>query len=188
MENLRLPAAVAGIRMSMETIAERNIQSELFIAASKESRREVDRVFARLRGLWGNSCIQCAVLEDEHIPERRYSWEDLGGMPGAGERDLPASPPAGRSAAGSGSGGQGLAALGRNAMPSRQTVRRIFSDPCQPPRQGFAMRGGPYPISARWWRGERLREYCYGETRSGEILWLCSDGPDGRWHQIGAVE
>ena len=165
MENLRLPAAVAGIRLSLATTAERNIQPELFIAASKESRREVDRVFARLRGLWGNSCIQRAVLEDEHIPELRYSWEDLGGMPVAGERQAV-----------------------QEAEQARQAVRRIFSDPSQPPLRGFVMRGGPYPISAHWWRGQKLREYCYGETGSGEILWLCSDGPEGQWHQIGAVE
>jgi protein ImuB len=168
LENLRLPDAVAAIRMSAETVEERNIQSELFAGASKQSRREVDRVFARLRGMFGNGCIQRAVPEDEHIPERSYSWEDLGRMPWQGEEDQ--------------------AVPVRPAVPVRQAVRRIFADPCTPPQQGYTVRGGPYTISGRWWCGERLREYCYAETRCGEILWLCYDGAEGRWRQIGIVE
>lgn len=206
MENLRLPCAAEAIRMSAVTTAERNIQSELFAGASKESRREVDRVFARLRGIFGNSCVQRALLKDEHIPERRYSWEDLGSMPWEGEQEFGAPSSAGSTAGQSSAGEgrrveQGRRALQvrqalqgrqvlqvRQAMQGRQAVRRVFSDPCPPPRQQFARRWGPYPISGRWWCGEQPREYCYGETKTGEILWLCRDGPDGQWRQIGVVE
>jgi len=163
LENLRLPAAAAAIRMSAVTIAEGNIQPELFAGAWRQSRREADRVFARLRGIWGNSCVQRAKLEDEHMPERSYSWEDLGRMPWEGQQDL-------------------------GAGRWRQAVRRIFSDPRLPPRQQYTRRWGPYPISGRWWRGEQPRKYSYAETRIGEILWLCSDEPGGQWHQIGVVE
>ena len=172
LENLRLPAATAAIRMSAVTIMERNIQSELFTVVSGESLKEADKVFARLRGIFGNSCVQRARLEDEHMPERSYSWEDLGRMPRESEQDPPA-----------------CTSKGIQAAPAaRQAVRRIFSESCLPAQGEFVERWGPYPISGRWWSGEQSRQYGYAETRSGEILWLCKDGSDNQWRQIGVVE
>jgi hypothetical protein len=200
MESLRLPCAAAAIRMSAVTVAERSIQSELFSVASKQSRQEADKVLARLRGIFGNSCVQRAVLEDEHIPERSYSWEDLGGMPWESEQDLGVPTSAGSAAsectaAEDRRGGWGRREMrqevqqaARQAVRGRQAVRRIFSDPCPPPGQEFVRRWGPYPISGHWWRREQSREYCYAETRTGEILWLRRDGSNGRWRQIGVVE
>jgi len=182
--------------MSAVTVAERSIQSELFSVASKESRQEADKVLARLRGIFGNSCVQRAVLEDEHIPERSYSWEDLGRMPWESEQD-PRAPTSAGSAASEGAaagdqrGGRGrreARQAAQQAARGRQAVRRIFSDPCPPPGQEFVRRWGPYPISGHWWRREQSREYCYAETRTGEILWLRRDGSNGRWRQIGVVE
>jgi nucleotidyltransferase/DNA polymerase involved in DNA repair len=172
MENLRLPAAAAAIRMSAVTIMERNRQSELFTAASRESRKEVDKVFARLRGFFGNDCVQLARLEDEYMPERSYSWEDLGRMPWESGED-----PAVSRAVGKG-----------QALQGRRAVRRIFSDTCRPPRREFVKFWGPYPISGRWWCGEQSRQYGYAETRTGEILWLCMGGSAKQWRQIGFVE
>jgi len=166
LENLRLAAAAAAIRMSAVTIMERTIQSELFAAVSGESLKEADKVFARLRGIFGNSCVQRARLEDEHMPERSYSWEDLARMPRESEQDPTALKVAGE----------------------RRAVRRIFFQPCPPPRGEFAERWGPYPISGRWWCGEQSRQYGYAETGSGEILWLCRDGSGSQWRQIGVVE
>jgi len=199
MENLRLPSAAAAIRMSAKTVAQRNMQNELFTVASRRSRQEVDKVFARLRGLWGNSCVQRALLEDEHIPERSYSWEDLRRMPWESERDFRASVSAGSTAAESTAAGdlmvveqaQRLQPEGQGVQLRPvvgQAVRRIFSDPCPPPRQDFTRYWGPYPISGRWWWGEQSRQYCYGETRSGEILWMRSNRSEGQWLQIGVVE
>ena len=183
MENLRLPSAATAIRMSAKTVRERNIQNELFSVVSKRSRQEVDKVFARFRGLWGNSCVQRARLEDEHMPERSYSWEDLRGMPWESERDL-------RAVSYDECLPQTKCRGARQGVRPvvRQTVRRIFSDPRLLPPQRFTKYWGPYPISARWWWGEHSRQYCYGETRSGEILWLRSSKYKDQWLQIGVVE
>jgi hypothetical protein len=183
-ERIRLPSAAAAIRMFAATIPERSIQSELFTVASQESRKEVDKVFARLRGIFGNSCVQRALLEDEHIPERRYSWEDLDQLPRESEQDI-GSPLA---AVVSGATGKGCTPgqMRRNGV--RQGVRRIFFDPRLPPRRGITRRWDPYPISGRWWCGEKPRKYCFAETKNGEIIWLCLEEPDGQWRQIGVVE
>jgi nucleotidyltransferase/DNA polymerase involved in DNA repair len=194
MENLRLSAAAVAIRMSAVTIVERNIQPELFNAASRESRKEVDKVFARLRGIFGNGCVQRARLEDEHMPERSYSWEDLERMPREPEQGPaaptskggpaePAVPRAARQAA-----PEGRAVQARRTVRVRRAVRRIFAEPCPLPRVKLAERWGPYPISGRWWWGEQSRQYGYGETGTGEILWLCRDGSDDQWRQIGVLE
>ena len=194
MENLRLDAATVAIRLSAATIVERNIQSELFIAASRDSLKEADRVFARLRGIFGNSCIQRARLEDEHMPERSYSWEDLGRMPLQSAQGSAASPSEGAPAdpaaatAARAARQEDRPVRERRAVQGRRAVRRIFSEPCLPPQVEFAERWGSYPISGRWWCGEQSRQYGYAETRTGEILWLCWDGSDTQWRQIGVVE
>jgi hypothetical protein len=172
MEGLRLPADVAAIRLGAETTEERSIQAELFTADSRESRKAVDRVFARFRGTWGNDCVQRARLEDEHFPERSYSWEDLRAMPGAKSCKSGMNPGAGP----------------KTPTGRRCSVRRIFAEPCPPAGGGFARRSGLYPLSGRWWLGEEPRIYAYGESRSGEILWLYRERSDGQWLQIGLVE
>jgi hypothetical protein len=197
LEQLRLRGAVVQIRMSAVSVAERNIQEELFSSTTKQNLQEVDKVFSRLRAIYGNSCVQRAGLENEHIPERSYSWEDLVRMPrevGGGTRDR-----GGFSSAGAPAGAlpgtlSGQAALKHGAEHTRQVaakrraVRRVFWDPCPLPGHRFIERWGPYPLSGRWWLRERSRDYSYAETGDGEILWLCRDRADGEWRQIGTVE
>ncbi|MBN2554213.1 MAG: DNA polymerase Y family protein [Spirochaetales bacterium] len=200
LENLRLPGAVAAIRLSAFTVSERTIQSELFDAgllgtgldrgSSKQGRQnlqEVDKVFSRLRGIHGNGCIQHARLEDEHFPELSYSWEDLLSLPRELEQEEggrgPASAGAGRWPAATRQAG-----VVQPSAPTRRAVRRIFLDPGPAPPRRFERLWGPYPLSGRWWRGEQPRDYYFAETREGEILWLYAEGPGGRWRQIGVVE
>jgi len=197
MENLRLTAATTAIRMSAVTIVERTIQPELFRVVSRDSWKEADKVFARLRGIFGNGCVQRARLEDEHLPERSYSWKDLCRMPRESEQDPAASSSKKIPAGWEGRGAlEGRAVRAQPAVPlaaqqtvrGRRAVRRIFSEPCLPPRREFAEHWGPYPISGRWWCGEQSRQYGYAETVTGEVLWLCRDGSNNQWRQIGVVE
>jgi hypothetical protein len=58
------------------------------------------------------------------------------------------------------------------------------STPCVPPGKHW----GPFPLSGRWWCGEKTRKYCFAENGQGEILWLRFDRRDGQWVQIGIVE
>jgi hypothetical protein len=126
-------------------------------------------------------------LADEHIPERRYSWEDLVKMPWASEMDRSELDRAEPASAGSRDTECRAGGLGQ-AVGIRQGVRRIFCDPCPLPTQKFDRYWGPYLFTGRWWSGEGSREYYYAETKDGEIHWLCFDRTDGLWRQIGVVE
>lgn len=166
LDDRRLPGAAEALRIAALTVPERNIQTELFPSSSTESFQEVDKVFSRLRATFGNSCVQRARLEDEHLPELSYSWENLERLRLAGEK--------------SGAEEQNKCA--------RRAVRRIFEQPRTPPGLHFHKLWGPYPLFSRWWSEEQRRDYFYAETSSGEILWLYFDRLGKQWLQIGVLE
>jgi protein ImuB len=166
LDNRRLPGAAEAVRIAALTVPERNIQTELFLSSSTQNFQEVDKVFSRLRAIFGNSCIQRARLEDEHLPELSYSWENLERLRLGGVK-----------------GGVQVPNLDR-----RRAVRRIFERPRTSPEPHVPKLWGPYPLSSRWWSEEQQRDYFYAETGSGEILWLYFDRLDKRWLQIGVLE
>lgn len=166
LDNRRLPGAAEAVRIAALTVPERNIQTELFPSSSTESFQEVDKVFSRLRATFGNSCVQRARLEDEHLPELSYSWENLERLRLAGEK----------------SGAE------EQNEDRRRAVRRIFAHPRTPPHLHVPKLWGPYPLSSRWWSEEQRRDYFYAETSNGEILWLYFDRLGKQWLQIGVLE
>jgi protein ImuB len=204
-ERLRLPDAAAAIRISASTVAERNIQADFFSRTSSRDRlcrQEVEKVFSRLRAIFGNGCIQRACLEDEHNPELAFRWEDLGMMPREagklGEADS-FSDGVGRTLSPGGADRAAPAGEGESAgeaLRRRRAVRRFFLSPhaLSPrtiramPKPDFRTLWGPYPLFGHWWRGEQPSDYYYGEGKDGEILWLRFDRADGQWWQIGTVE
>ena len=187
LENMRLPDAVLAIRLSASTVTAEAIQTELFNAPSSESRRQADKVFSRLRAVFGNSCIQRACLQDEHSPERSYSWEDMSKLPRTAEAVAGALQGA---VAGATAGAlQGAVAGATEPLPyGGQLVRRILHRPVLSRPLRMRRWWGPYPLSGRWWRGEQTKHYYFAETGEGEILWLYREGADGHWRQIGMVE
>jgi len=107
LEGLRLPDAVVAVQVSALTVSEQNVQAELFTCPSGEAAKQADKVFSRLRAAFGNNTVQRARLENEHLPERSYSWQRM-------DRLLP--------------GGQNPQ-QGRQGQEGRRLVRRIFSKP-----------------------------------------------------------
>jgi len=167
LDNRRLPGAAEAVRISALTVPERNVQTELFPSSSARNFQEVDKVFSRLRAIFGNGCIQRARLEDEHLPELSYSWENLERLRlGGGDKS-------------------GVEELN---LDRRRAVRRIFERPRTLPELHIPKLWGPYPLSSRWWSEEQRRDYFYAEAGSGEILWLYFDRLNRRWLQIGVLE
>ena len=172
LDNRRLPGAAEAVRIAALTVPERNIQTELFPSSSTESFQEVDKVFSRLRAIFGNSCVQRARLEDEHLPELSYSWENLERLRLGGEK----------------SGVEEQNVVEEQNLDRRRAVRRIFAHPRTPPHLHVPKLWGPYPLSSRWWSEEQRRDYFYAETSNGEILWLYFDRLGKQWLQIGVLE
>lgn len=148
--------------------------------AGARPRRDLDageRALARLRAEFGSGAVVRARLVDGHLPEGSFAWEPL---------DRIALPKPGK------------------ATP-RTLVRRIFQSPVPLPpglrdfrRDGWLVRGredglvtrlhGPYVVSGGWWTREAHREYCFAETRRGDLLWLYYDRRRRRWFLQGHVE
>ncbi len=166
LDNRRLPGAAEALRIAALTVPERHIQTELFPGSSTENFQEVDKVFSRLRAIFGNSCVRQARLEDEHLPELSYSWENLGRLRLAGKKS----------------------GVEEQNNDRRRAVRRIFEQPRTPPDLHVPKLWGPYPLSSRWWSEEKRRDYFYAETNNGEILWLYFDRLAEQWLQIGVLE
>lgn len=180
LERLQLPAPVAGVELRGLTVPEGSHQRELFGQVSERAQEEAVRAFARLQAVYGADAVRIARLEDEHLPERSFTWE---------------SPPPCRE----------LAPVGRTPprptsrlatprpTPPRQPppqprlVRRFLERPQAPGRRRLRRRAGPFLLSGRWWAGEGPRRYSYAEDGSGELLWVREDaGPGGA--VIGVVE
>jgi protein ImuB len=174
LDNRRLPGAAEAIKIAALTVPERNIQTELFPGSSTENFQEVDKVFSRLRATFGNSCIQRARLEDEHLPELSYSWESLERLRLGGEKN--------------GVEVQNKRARRAVRQAVRRVVRRIFEQPRTSPDLHVPKLWGPYPISSCWWSAEQRRDYFFAEAGNGEILWLYFDRMAKQWLQIGVLE
>jgi protein ImuB len=74
-------------------------------------------------------------------------------------------------------------------------VRRLLRPPKPLPNGPKSERGeallrlfGPYRVSGGWWVRTVERDYYYGETRTGELLWLYFDRPRNRWFLQGYVD
>lgn len=174
LERLRLPAPVTGVALQAVTVPEGDNQRELFAQVSEKQREEASRAFARLRAVYGEQAVQIARLEDEHLPERSFTWEspDRPGLlpPSALGRAAASPPPPERSLASGAAVPAGAAAAGP------RLVRRFLQQPQAAGGRRLARRAGPFLVSGRWWLGEQARLYYYGEDGAGELLWMYQGG------------
>lgn len=183
LESLRLPAAVAAVRLECEGV--RTSASQLALFQSKQ-RRDLDagnRALARLRAAFGDAAVTRPTLRAAHLPEARAAWTPTSVLrfPAAVTPVDPASPP--------------------------PLQRRVFAKPVPlPPRGGhdidprerdagwLGRRGaitrvwGPYRLSGGWWVRTVERDYYYAQTQHGELLWLYFDRPRRRWFLHGIVD
>jgi protein ImuB len=152
-------------------------QLQLFARRPRRNPAAAERALARLRAELGDDAVVRARLQDGHLPEARFRWEQATKVAEARPR------------------GAGEAAL----------VRRIYGRPRPlPPRQrhepdGWMLRGlergpvvrmeGPYVVSGGWWNRTAVhREYHFAETQKGEVLWVYYDRERRRWFLQGRVE
>jgi len=179
LDSTRLTGPVAAVSLSGAYTRESIAQRELFVQRSVQARAAAAQAFARLRAVFGNDAVQRACLEDEHLPERSYRWENLEHLP----EDTGRLPDGSRPAPGA-----------SRPRPLPPLVRRVFRSPQPLPEQplrrtlGLRRLWGPYLLSGHWWEWEVSREYYYGEDAAGVLLWLYRDRHTRRWWIAGRVE
>ena len=174
LSDLALEAPVEAIAVQAETAPPSGEQLALFRFEQKRDLRAGDRALARVRAAFGPRSVTKARLRDAHLPEAGFSWDAMEKMPNVtAKKDAGVSTP--------------------------PLVRRVLPRPKPlPSRQGEPYVGdgdrallrlyGPYRVSGGWWVRTVERDYYYGETGRGDLLWLYYDRPRKRWFLQGAVD
>jgi len=176
LETLSLESGVVEVKTRAEGTGKREYQDTLFPEVWTANRAAAEGALAKIRAELGNDAVVRAMGHEGHLPEARYGWEALDG--------LPAPRP-------------GLA-LGTPLL------RRIYTPPVALPSRehrepdGWLVAGvadgpveeviGPHFIHGGWWMREIVRAYYYVRTRSGRWLWIYHDQRRRRWFLQGEVQ
>ncbi|MFC2174203.1 DNA polymerase Y family protein, partial [Acidobacteriota bacterium] len=171
-----LPDGIVKIILKAQGAKTTQGQMSLFAEKSRRDFSAANLALARIRAELGNGAVKKARLQEGHLPEATFTWENL---------DTMKTPKPGR--------------IDNGAM-----VRRLYPKPVplpyRPRREpdGRMLLGigkgravddtGPFVISGGWWRKSIHREYHYVETDKGELLWVYYDRIRRRWFLQGRVE
>ena len=172
----RLPDGVEEVVLMAHETEATSKQLELFARKPRRDPAAAGRALARVRAELGDDAVVRAQLREGHLPEGRFTWEQL----------------------------DALAAAMPCEVDTGKLVRRIHTRPIPlPPRprqepDGWMLRGlkqgpvvrvaGPYIVSGGWWNRPVHREYHFAVTKKGELLWVYYDRSRRRWFLQGRVE
>lgn len=175
-----LEDAVCAVGLRATTV--RSVGRQLEIA-SERPRRDPEaaaRAIGRLRAAFGAASVTRARLRDAHLPEARFAWDEASELrfPRDVERREPgAAPPLVRRI------------LARPRPLPSKSPGAPEEGPGGDPATGDIVRlYGPYRVSGGWWVRTIERDYYYGETGTGSLLWLYFDRPRRRWFVQGMVD
>jgi protein ImuB len=177
LESITLSSGITEISLRAEPHPATPEQLRLFTERPTRDLDAANRALARLRAEFGTAAVVRAKLTDGHLPEARFTWEPLA------EIKLPQPTP----------------------RTNRTLIRRILTKPIAlasapqqthedswlalPTKFGSVDKlTGPYVFSGGWWNREIQRDYYFGETRRGDLLWLYYDRVRRRWFLQGMVE
>ena len=178
-----LAAPIEGIALTAVTAPPSGQQLVLFGLTAGYDRRAKrdagDRALARVRAAFGPRSVSKARLRDAHLPEAGFSWDGVRSMPKVARHKEVRS----RSAP----------ALVRRVLTRPKALPpRDRDDPTAGPRidggRALLRLYGPYRVSGGWWVRTVERDYYYGETDRGDLLWLYFDRPRQRWFLQGVVD
>ncbi len=160
---IELRGEVEEVELTAETVRAQAEQSRLPGHEPRVDFGAASAALARIRAAYGEQSVTRATLRQAHLPEASFRWEPV--------QDI--RPSAGSATA---------------ALPM---VRRILSRPrplsAETPAN-LACLYGPYRISGGWWKRLVERDYYYGETARGDLLWLFYDRPRKRWFLHGVLD
>jgi protein ImuB len=182
LENIEIPDGVVRIELTAERVSASREQFALFQQHGSRDLPAAGRAFARLRAQLGNDAIQRAVLLNEHVPERQFSWHTLSEptAPQCHARESETPPRA-------------------SLFP---LIRRIYRRPApltaaeagtllahsRAPGNSAHV-AGPFYYSGLWWNAHPLeRSYYFVHTRGGQIRWLFFDDAAEQWMLTGIVD
>ena len=174
LSDLVLEAPVEAIAVQAETAPPTGEQLALFRFEQKRDLRAGDRALARVRAAFGPRSVTKARVRDAHLPEAGFSWDAMDRMPNvtARKEGRASNPP-----------------LVRRVLPRPKPLPSRAGEPYVGDGDRALLRlYGPYRVSGGWWVRTVERDYYYGETGRGDLLWLYYDRPRKRWFLQGAVD
>ena len=164
LEGIRLSSGVSEVQLQIESV--RVCEKQISLLNDEETYEKKPRdhdaanqALAQVRARFGEDSVVCAQLHDAHLPEARFTWEQL-------EHIIHPKP-------------QADAAL--------SLVRRIISHP-KHTQHRREKSWGPYIISGGWWVRAVDREYWFIQTNENRIHWIYYDQMRRAWFLQGWVE
>jgi protein ImuB len=167
---------VSGIEIECEGAPAVHTQTELFDARVTRDADAAARAMARVRAELGDQSVVRAVLNEGHLPEARYEWEQIDAVPEPSPRAVKSPPLVRRIHA------RAVPfSPGRHRDAQAELIRHIDEGTV---RETL----GPFIVSGGWWTREVQREYYYVRTSNNRVLWMYYDRRRQGWFIQGEVE
>lgn len=172
-----LVRAVEGIRLLAESVPASAEQLVLFAGRGRENADAVSRAIARLRASYGPSSVRRARLEDDHVPERAFSWEPLQRI--APAKSATSVEPPGPLSVIRAYLPHPADLSGDTPIPFPNRVQRRLDE-------GERLQA-PSLLLARWWEDEIDRVYHFVPVSDDRILWVFRDRRREQWFLQGSL-
>jgi protein ImuB len=178
LEGFPLPAPAKEITLIAHGTPAAQHQIRLFLKAPKRDMAAANRALARIRSELGEHTVVRARLQEGHLPETRFTWEQLTCLPKANPAPVRTAAMVRRLYS------RPAFMASRPRQESRPALDRIFG--------AVNHSWGPYVISGQWWHssdGHAIhRCYYFLETAGGSTLWVYYDSRLKQWFLHGQVE
>jgi protein ImuB len=176
------------------------------------------RALARVRAELGDDSVCRARLRRAHLPDAQFVWEPMTGLASPGSKKAgsapspeppPPEPPPPESRSPNQTGRALIRRFCSKPVPLTRRHRKFSSELAEAEEKargepmgdleeirlpeelgGGAPSGcaGPYLVSGGWWIEPVFREYCFLQSRRGDLLWVYYDRRRRRWYMCGKVE
>lgn len=198
LSELGYKGTVDRVEVSAEEIVPIERNGDLFASARRQAMEAGKRAFAVIRARFGNDAVRHAVLHDEHLPEKRYTWEAVVNP------IFPTSPVSLQAGPLQAESAQGVSTVpthvGPEVKPAQngplkagrpfRVVRRLFEGtaPVGPLLKSLRLVAGPFVYTGKWWLTEERREYYLARGPRGGLLWIYREDRTGNWRFQGMAD
>ena len=177
LDRMKLHAAICEIKMVGEGVPYFREQLNLLHDVAKRDLHTTQHALEELRAAFGPSIVKKAIVEDEHLPEKKFNFVEIESLP--------------------------RPKIEKESC-HKIACRRIYKDPNPLPHfdselpnyitirsideGGVKKYSGPFSVSGAWWESWFYRDYYFAETHRGDVYWLYFDHRVRQLYHQGHIE
>ncbi len=162
LDRMTLNSPILEIKMMGEGIPYFREQTNLLHDIAKRDSHTTQHALEELRAVFGPSAVKKAVIEEEHLPHRRYRFVDIETLPRP-KIGVKTSIMCRRIC----DDADPLSHFD-SKMVSYLTIKSLEEG-------GIKKYSGPFSISGAWWEAWYYRDYYFAQTERGDLYWLYFD-------------